>query len=89
MEAVLEKYKATIAASVWVITVIIMPLTIWFTAISYKIDDANAKIIIVDENEKVLSNKVEELEVRISDKLEAIHKDVGQIKGELKHLTNK
>lgn len=86
VEQLLEKHRVTLATAGWVTAVIIVPLTVWFAAISYKIDDANAKIIIVDENERVLSKRVELLEIRISDKLEAIHKDVGQIKGELKRL---
>lgn len=86
IEQLLERHKVTLATVVWVVVIIIVPLTVWFAAISYQIDGAHAKIGFVQEKEKKLSEKLDHLDTRISDKLESIHKDVGEIRGELKRL---
>lgn len=79
-------YKEVVVGAAWFISIVVVPLTIWFVAISHKIDSASAKIIIVEEKEEQLQRKIHLLDTRIADKLEVIHKDIGEIKGELKRL---
>lgn len=91
VEQLLEKHKVTLATAGWVIAVIIVPLTIWFASrfasISYQIEDAHAKIAVVEKQEKKLSERFNTVETRITDKLDIIHKDVGEIKGELRRIS--
>lgn len=86
MEDLLERYKLGIKETVWFVCCVVVPLTVWFMVIKSELVQANAKIVIMEENEQKLAQEINILKTRMNDKLEAIHKDVGEIKGELKRI---
>jgi len=93
METFFDKYKTIFQASTWVLLMVIYPAIVWFVGVDYKFISFEKKAdefySILTEKEKkltTLENRMTVLENRISDKLEAIHKDLGEVKGELKRL---
>ena len=93
MEDILEKLRLPVGVIFWLIVSIIIPATVSFTVLQAKIDTAHARIVIVDESEKQLRSDLNTLEAKLYDndaklygKLEVIHKELGEVKGELKRL---
>ena len=88
LERILEEYKVTLGAALWTICVIIIPLTLWFTAISYRIDEVSSKVFVLSEDQAMLRATSKDLDTKISNKLDLIHADLGIVKGELRRIKN-
>lgn len=70
----------------WFFTAVTIPITLWFFAVVSRIEalEVQAKQTQVQSNE--LDLKMSAFNYRMSDKLQSIADDIGQIKGELKRL---
>ena len=79
--------KVSIQEIIWVLCAMVVPLTIWFVAISYKIDNANAKILVIQESEKENRQDFKDLDNKVSGKLDRIIKELGIVKGQLKRIS--
>lgn len=86
MIAFIERYKTILGALSWFFFMIVVPTIIWFSGVDHRFTELNSKLVVQEKRSEQLEIRVRDIEVRIADKLEIIHKDIGEIKGELKRL---
>lgn len=70
----------------WTVSVIILPATFSFVAITIQLDKTEARVMAVEELEKDRTLQFRLLRDGISEKLDMIHKDLGEVRGELKRI---
>jgi len=75
-----------IKSALWFVVAIVIPLTVWFFAIASRIEALEIQAKQAEIQNIAIDIKLSTFNMRMSDKLEMIADDIGQIKGELKRL---
>ena len=75
-----------IKSALWFVVAIVIPLTVWFFAIASRIEALEIQAKQAEIQNIAIDIKLSTFNKRMSDKLEMIADDIGQIKGELKRL---
>lgn len=70
----------------WFFAAIAIPLTLWFFAIASRIEALEVQAKQTQQQSNEFDVRMSTFNYRMSDKLESIADDIGQIKGELKRL---
>lgn len=71
---------------IWFITTVVIPITIWFTILKVEVENTQGQVLELknrlqkDEDNIGLSFNV------LNAKLDQIHKDLGQVMGELRRI---
>lgn len=86
MEKVFEKFSVPIGLVVWFIGSVVLPVAGWFYFIKFQIEDVQSAIFVIEQKEKQLEEGHKFFSDNISNKLDQIHKDIGEVKGELKRI---
>lgn len=86
LKAIIESLGGIAKILFWFITAVVIPITIWFLVLKLEVNEAKTNIsdlkVRIKEDEETVKSSFKTLD----QKLDQIHKDLGQVMGELRRI---
>lgn len=73
-------------AAVWMLTVVVIPMTIWFITLRSDVDSLKKKELQTTEEIRVLSGQVNEFRGSTEKGIQEIARSLGRVEGELRRI---